>query len=129
MIAVDTNILVRLFSKDDAIQHEKAKQVFIENDIFISVSVILETEWVLRFVYGLNRSEISEIFETLINSENINIGENDALIHALSLFRIGLDFADALHLSLSEKANKFMTFDKNFSKATPSNHIPQVELV
>ena len=52
MIAVDTNIVVRLLTKDDPSQYQKAYHLFDKNDVLITDSVILETEWVLRFAYN-----------------------------------------------------------------------------
>lgn len=44
MIAVDTNIIVRLITKDDEIQYQKSLELFKNNNIFIPDTVILETE-------------------------------------------------------------------------------------
>ncbi len=49
MISVDTNIIVRLLTKDDVEQFQQSLKLFQEEDIFICDTVILETEWVLRF--------------------------------------------------------------------------------
>ena len=51
MIAIDANIIVRLLTKDDDKQYQKAYRLFEQHPIFISETVILETEWVLRFAY------------------------------------------------------------------------------
>ncbi|MDZ7967304.1 MAG: PIN domain-containing protein [Nostoc sp. DedSLP03] len=58
MIAVDTNIIVRFLTQDDELQFQKSKEIFQTQDIFISDTVILETEWVLRFAYKFKRHEI-----------------------------------------------------------------------
>lgn len=129
MIAVDTNILIRVFSSENEGQHKLAVKLFSENTIFISISVILEAEWVLRSIYKLSKSELTLVFDTLAKSENVFIADNAAFTHALSLFQSGLDFADALHLALSNEAEKFVTFDKALAKNTPSNHLPAVEVL
>ncbi len=56
MIAIDTNVVVRFLTRDDERQYRKAFQV-IRNAprIFLSDTVILETEWVLRHAYGFSR--------------------------------------------------------------------------
>ena len=48
MLAADTNLLVRVVTEDDAEQSPKARRILAENPIFISKTVLLETEWVLR---------------------------------------------------------------------------------
>ena len=51
MISVDTNIVVRLLTQDDEVQYQKSLEIFQSPEIFIADTVILETEWVLRFAY------------------------------------------------------------------------------
>ena len=47
MVAIDTNIIVRLLTRDDESQYKKVLALFKKHDIFIADTVILETEWVL----------------------------------------------------------------------------------
>ena len=58
MVAVDTNVLVRLLTNDHAAQAARAAAVFQSGPVFIPKSVLLETEWVLRYSYGLNTAAI-----------------------------------------------------------------------
>lgn len=58
MIAVDTNIIIRFLTQDDNEQYKKAFDLFNSYDVFIADSVILETEWVLRFAYKFSSTEI-----------------------------------------------------------------------
>jgi len=58
MIAVDTNVIVRLLTQDDEQQYNKSVRLFQEQDIFIPDTVLLETEWVLRFAYQFKPNEI-----------------------------------------------------------------------
>ncbi|MCP5410517.1 MAG: PIN domain-containing protein, partial [Chromatiaceae bacterium] len=51
MIGVDTNVLVRLLTRDDEAQFRKALKLFQQEEIFIPKTVFLETEWVLRYAY------------------------------------------------------------------------------
>ena len=51
MVAVDTNIIVRLLTQDDELQFQNSREIFKSYDVFIPDTVILETEWVLRFAY------------------------------------------------------------------------------
>ena len=57
MIAVDTNVLVRLLTGDDSKQ-EAARSLFAREPIWIAKTVLLETGWVLRGLYGLEETEI-----------------------------------------------------------------------
>jgi len=59
MIAVDTNVIVRFLTKDDEAQYQKAYRIFAESaQLFIPTTVILETEWVLRFSYRFSSDRI-----------------------------------------------------------------------
>ena len=60
MIAVDTNLLVRLLSGDDAKQAVSARAVFSSGPIWIAKTVLLETGWVLRSLYGSEEGAIRE---------------------------------------------------------------------
>src|SRR5690606_312063 len=101
LISVDTNIVVRLLTKDDPAQFELSKAAFEENQVFIPITVILETEWVLRYTYGFSRETIGEALTRLMNLPNVTSSDDAALKLALSWHRQGLDFSDALHLACS----------------------------
>lgn len=58
VLAVDTNVVVRLLTNDDPAQARRAAAFFADHEIFIAVTVLLETEWVLRHAYDLERSAI-----------------------------------------------------------------------
>lgn len=59
MIAIDTNIVVRYITLDDAEQAEKARRLVEEQDIFVLTTVLLEAGWVLRSTYRFDRAEIA----------------------------------------------------------------------
>jgi predicted nucleic acid-binding protein len=58
MIAVDTNIVVRYLTGDHPRQSTKARTLVDGNDVFLSRTVILECEWVLRSAYRYSPREI-----------------------------------------------------------------------
>lgn len=116
MISVDTNILVRLLTNDDKTQASFAKTLIENNTIFISKTVLLETEWVLRFSYELRSESIASVFEKLLGLEQIHIEDPICIAQALEWYANDMDFADALHLASSKTAQGFATFDKNLIK-------------
>jgi predicted nucleic-acid-binding protein len=87
-----------------------------KGQIVIPKTVILETEWVLRYAYGISSNIIIEAFQRLFGLPNIHLEDSRSLFQAISWYENGLDFADALHLSSSIKAHHFSTFDKAFVK-------------
>jgi predicted nucleic-acid-binding protein len=73
-------------------------------------------EWVLRHAYGIDRDTICTGFQKLMGLPNISVEDWQAVFQAILWYRSGLDFADALHLSSSGHADKFVTFDKSIAK-------------
>ncbi|MFV2058936.1 MAG: type II toxin-antitoxin system VapC family toxin [Thiohalomonadales bacterium] len=115
MISVDTNIIVRFLTHDDESQYKKAFSIFNTNDIFIPDTVILETEWVLRYAYKLSPEDICNAFVNLFGLKNVHLSNPSFISQAIDWHLAGLDFSDAMHLSLCQQFDKLYTFDKNFS--------------
>jgi len=127
LISVDTNILVRLLTKDDELQLRKAMLLFENNDIFIADTVILETEWVLRYAYAFSSLEINRALTGLLGLPQVHQAHPRQVADALEWHRQGLDFADALHLASSSAQNEFATFDRSFmTKSQQLNLMPKV---
>jgi predicted nucleic-acid-binding protein len=113
MIAVDTNVVVRLLTKDDLDQAKRAAKLFDQSEIFIPKTVLLEAEWVLRHAYGIDKDGILSAFQRLIGLFNVKVEDAQAVNLALSWYSGGFDFADALHLAASKDAEEFATFDQS----------------
>lgn len=117
MIALDTNILARYLLKDDAAQFERANTLLTGPEEFTApVSVMLELVWVLR-VNGCDRAEIAHALRILFGLPNFKPHHLTVLVYALKWFETGMDFADALHLAMSEQEDALSTFDRDFVKA------------
>jgi predicted nucleic-acid-binding protein len=115
-IAVDTNVVVRLLTADDAEQAERAKGLFERETIWLPKTVILETEWVLRRLYRFSRSRVARALTALVALPNVRCEDEAALLSALGWALDGLDFADALHLASAGPAQEFATFDADLVK-------------
>lgn len=112
MTAADTNVLVRIITKDDRAQAARAAAFLAAADlVFVPKTVLLELEWVLRGAYGFARAEIGIALDNLVNLRNVEIEDEDAVARALVWYRDGFDFADALHLASAGLARTFATFD------------------
>lgn len=127
MLAVDTNLVVRLLANDDAAQARRAAALFASEQIFISKTVLLESEWVLRFSYELPPKVILQALHNIIGLPNVMVEQQREIAEALDGFERGLDFADALHLASSRRAGKFATFDKRLIKR--AEKLIDIELV
>jgi predicted nucleic-acid-binding protein len=115
VIAVDTNIIIRLAMRDDEIQYQKVMALFKEQQFFISRTVQLETEWGLRSRYKRTVAEIADFFALLLQKNQIICENEQALMTAIYCYRLGADFADALHLTNTQNM-PFYTFDERFCK-------------
>lgn len=120
MIALDTNVIVRLVTADDSGQLQAARAVFAAGDLWIPKTVLLETEWVLRYSYERKPPAIREVFRKLLGYPQLQVEDRSAVLRALILYEQGLDFADALHLASSGDADRFATFDQPLAKRARS---------
>lgn len=128
MVSVDTNVLVRLLTRDDVAQAKKATALFNKEDILITKTVILETEWVLRYAYQFNVSDIAKAFKILLGLENVTVEDQQRIAQSISLLNNGMDFADALHLSCSQN-HPFATFDKKLKQKAQQAGIDNIRLL
>lgn len=115
MVAIDTNIIVRLLTRDDEPQYKKAFDLFEKYDIFIADTVILETEWVLRYAYNFEQDSICDSFKKVFGLPNVHLSNPSRIAQAIQWHGEGLDFANALHLSQCQEYERFYTFDSKFS--------------
>lgn len=103
-------------TQDDEVQYQKSLELIQNNNIFIPDTVVLETEWVLRFTYKLKRPDICSALRKLFGLPNVNLANPNLIAQALQWHELGLDFADALHLAHSQGYAQFYTFDDKFVK-------------
>ena len=116
MICVDTNIIVRFLTHDDDQQYKKAFSIFDSYDVFISDTVVLETEWVLRYAYDFSPEDICNAFISLFGLKNIHLSNSTFISQAIKWHKLGLDFSDAMHLAQYQQYKILYTFDKKFSR-------------
>jgi predicted nucleic acid-binding protein len=114
MIALDTNVIVRLLTRDDETQFHKAYALFSGRDVFLCETVLLETEWVLRHAYAFSPAAIRDALRKLAALPNVVVSDPARIALALDWHEKGLDFADALHLAGSQRAESLATFDRQF---------------
>jgi|ERR1035437_352936 predicted nucleic-acid-binding protein len=114
MIAVDTNVVVRLLTGDDPKQAAAAKSLFAAGPIWIAKTVLLETGWVLRTLYGFDESAIRGAFTALLGLQNVHTEDKASMADALGLTVHGIELADAMHLSGRPPGAIFVSFDRSF---------------
>lgn len=87
-----------------------------KNDIFLPETVLLETEWVLRYAYNFTPAAIHEALTKTLGLPNVKTPRPGVIAQAIDFARHGLEFADALHLAASQECKQFATFDTAFIK-------------
>jgi predicted nucleic-acid-binding protein len=119
MRAVDTNVLVRLLTRDDARQ-VKAAEAFVAKGAWVSHLVLLESVWVLSSVYDRGPSEIATAVEMLLSHKHLTLQGSDVVVAALAqyLAKPAVSFSDCLVLEVARKAGHLPlgTFDRHLSK-------------
>ena len=125
MAALDTNILVRWLTNDDARQCAIVLKLFDAaiskgERLFVTVTVMLELEWVLRAKYHYDRPMVTAALSALLDVTELEFQTEPALEQALWLFKQtgSRDFADCLHIALVSQSSQgpLLTFDDRASK-------------
>lgn len=119
MRAVDTNVLVRLATRDDSAQ-VAAAEAFVEKGAWVSHLVLIETTWVLASVYDVKPARLATAIDMLLNHRDLTIQDADVVLAALEQFRgePSLSFSDCLILEIARKAGHLPlgTFDRALGK-------------
>lgn len=120
MKAVDTNVLARFFVDDpddpEAASQRLAALAAMRGRVFVSVTVLLELEWVLRGFYEQPRAAVHKALTALCSYANVVVEDRHHALAALEGFKLGLDFADALQLQRARGCKALITFDKKLIK-------------
>jgi predicted nucleic-acid-binding protein len=119
MLAVDTNVLVRLIARDDAAQARAAEHI-VAKGAWVSHLILAETIWVLDSVYELPRDRIATAVQMLLNHQDLTLQDGDVVRAALTQFQEHprVEFSDCLALGIARKAGHLplATFDRDYAK-------------
>lgn len=124
-IAIDTNVLVRLLMRDDEAQFQAAQRLVEQVEaagetLLILLGVLLETEWVLRSRYRLDKAAIAATFARLLETEGVAFEHEPTVEEALYIWtqHPSADFADCQHNARAAQLGRtrFVTFDAGAAK-------------
>jgi predicted nucleic-acid-binding protein len=119
MRAVDTNVLVRLVTRDEPRQ-VAAAEAFVEKGAWVSHLALTEATWVLAAVYDLDATALATAIDMLLNHKDLTLQESEVVASALDRFRKrpALGFSDCLMLEVARKAGHLPlgTLDRNLGK-------------
>lgn len=126
MRAIDTNVLVRLITRDDEKQTQSAEE-FIARGAWVSHLVMAETSWVLDSVYDRSREEIASAVQMLLNHKQLTLQDQEVIGAALEKFRRHkrVSFSDVLLLEIARKSGHtpLGTFDRDLAKLAGTEHL------
>jgi predicted nucleic-acid-binding protein len=126
MIAVDTNVLVRLVTGDDPVQEADSRLLFARESIWIAKTVLLETAWVLSSLYRFEDRAVCDALTRLLGLKNVKVEDEQGVAAALAMNAQGIDIADAMHLASRPRDTAFVTLDKAFARRAKRLGIPAV---
>lgn len=127
MLGIDTNLVVRYLTGDHPVQSARARELIDGQAVFVPVTVVMETEWVLRGAYGFAAKDVIQAIRTFAGLTTVTVEDEAGVAAALDLAASGLDFADALHLVRSAHCSAFASFDRKFLKRAKSAGYANVE--
>ena len=121
MRAVDTNVIVRLTTRDDKTQVATAESYVAERGAWVSHLVLIEVAWVLESVYEFERAQIATAIDMLLDQEHLALQDPEIVAAAAKQYRdgIGSDFADCMILEVARSTGNLplATLDKKLAKA------------
>jgi predicted nucleic-acid-binding protein len=118
MRAVDTNVLVRLMTRDDAKQ-VAAAEAFVANGAWVHLA-LAEATWVLASVYDRRPDAIATAVDMLLSHEHLTVQDLEVVASAVAQFRRRprVGFSDCLMVEVARKAGHLPlgTFDRDLGK-------------
>jgi predicted nucleic-acid-binding protein len=115
-VAIDTNVLLRSLVDDGSEQARRSRDRFSAGKIFVSGSVLLETEWVLRSSLKFAGPAINQLFAFLAGLQHVELENRPIMLRAIAAHGQGMDFADAVHLFAASHCDAFCSFDADFRR-------------
>lgn len=119
MRAVDTNVLVRLMTRDDSRQ-VAAAEAFVAAGAWVPQLAVAEATWVLASVYAREPEAIATAVEMLLSHEYLTIQDSETVAAAVEQFRQQrrVGFSDCLMVEVARKAGHtpLGTFDRDLGK-------------
>jgi predicted nucleic-acid-binding protein len=120
VIALDTNLLVRLVVQDDEAQARAVERLLLrarrdQTSLFVADVVMCELVWVLTRRLGLGRADIVDVLDRLLRTELVVVADAAITSRTLSAYRDGRgDFADYLirEQAFANDASEVVTFDR-----------------
>ena len=119
MRAVDTNVVVRLITRDDVKQVALA-EAFVATGAWVPQLAVAEATWVLATVYTRSPDAVATAVEMLLNHQHLTIQDAGTVAAAVEQFRRHptVGFSDCLMVEVARKAGHapLGTFDRGLGR-------------
>jgi len=126
MRAVDTNVLVRLVTRDDAKQ-VAAAEAFVAHGAWVPHLALAEATWVLASVYDRAPEAIAMAVEMFLNHQHLTVQDADTVAAAIGQFRRrpAVGFSDCLMVEVTRKAGHgpLGTFDRGLGRVDGAHRL------
>ena len=116
MIGIDTNIVLRYLLKDDPALSPRALEIIAGNDCFVSRAALTEVVYTLESYYRSSRAEIGRALDALLSVQRVTVEDRAVTERALSWYKAGMDFGDAMIAASSHGSASVATFDRDFAR-------------
>ena len=122
VVAVDTNVIVRILTGDDPVQTGKAERAFVEHTagegVFVSLVVLAEVAWVLDGAYDWDRDTIHQRLDRLVRTRGVAFEDLDVVQAALDEYATGkAELADCLIVGKARSLGAtLLTFDRRLAR-------------
>jgi predicted nucleic-acid-binding protein len=123
--AIDSNIALRVITNDDPVQTPIAVALIASEPVFVSLTVAMEIEWVLRSAYRWTTDAIANALTAFAALDNVHVEEAGWLGWAIHRLRDGADFDDMIHLIAARDFDGFISFERKLkTQAGPDSPVP-----
>ncbi len=117
---VDTNVFLRFLTYDDPAKARRAETLFkkaVAGKIKLETNllVIAEIIWTLESYYRLEKSDVAQKLEKILNTPNLECAEESLILQALDFYVAkNIDFIDAYnaHFLKAKDQTRILTYDK-----------------
>ena len=116
MIGIDTNIVLRYLLKDDPALSPRALEIIAANDCFVTRAALTEVVYTLESYYRSPRAEIGRALDALLSLQRVSIEDRAVTERAVSWYKGGMDFGDAMIAASSHGLARIETFDRDFAR-------------
>jgi len=116
MIGIDTNIVLRYLLKDDQALSPRALEIIAGNDCFVSRTALTEVVYTLESYYRSSRADIGRALDALLSVQRVTVEDRAVTERAVSWYKAGMDFGDAMIAASSHGSVRVATFDRDFAR-------------